>query len=212
MNAIQRRQYQMLLRLREFGNTNRELFATSTVAQEAFGSLNAAVNELTVSDLLKMTASASARGSRKKEARKALLEVMVRVITDLSTRLETALRDRGMNQADRTAANTRINDVLSAVLLNVRRLDLIVDSELAGNNALRAVWKQARRIEAARGPRNGGAADTEQPPAPSPTPSPAPAEAVEPEVPTAERAEPPASEAEAPKPATVIEMPLRVVA
>jgi len=267
MNAIQRRQYQMLLRLREFGNTNRELFATSPVAQEAFGSLNAALNELTVSDLLKMTASASARGSRKKEARKALLEVMVRasklaslirargetlpafvlpasksdqallsaarqfasdagrfeaeftahgaapsVITDLSTRLETALRDRGMNHADRTAANTRINDVLSAVLLNVRRLDLIVDSELAGNNAIRAVWKQARRIEAARGPRSGGAVETEQAPVPSPAPPSAPAEAAEPEPTEAEGAERSAAVPGTRTPATVIEMPLREVA
>ena len=42
-----------------------------------------------------------------------------------------------------------------AATLVVRRLDLIVDHTLADSNDLRAVWKQARRVE---NPRRRGAA------------------------------------------------------
>ena len=42
MDVKQTRQYEMLLRLRDFGKTNSALFAASPVAQEAFGSLDSA--------------------------------------------------------------------------------------------------------------------------------------------------------------------------
>jgi hypothetical protein len=70
---------------------------------------------------------------------------------------ETATRDRGMSQADHTAANTRIRDLLTAALLDAKRLDLIVDTELAADNVARAVWKQARRV--LKGARSAGASE-----------------------------------------------------
>ena len=219
MNAIERRQYEMLLRIRDFANTNSHVFASSPIAQEAFASVSAAVDELTATDLLKMSASASARADRKAVARKALAELLVKasqlarvlrargqtlpsfalpasksdqacltagrqfardaaafetdfkghgigskLIADTAARFEAAVRDRGMKRADHMAARTRIHDLLTAALLDVRRLDLIVDNELAGDNVIRAVWKQARRVEDPRGPRGGGGAE---PPAPT---------------------------------------------
>ena len=225
MNAHERRQYEMLLRLRDFGQTNKELFA-SPVAQEAFASVSSAIDELTATDLIKMSASVAARADRKLMARRSLSELLVKVnqfvrvlrargqkappfllpavrsdqdllttarqfvrdaapfdaefsahgvgpavIAAAATALEMAVRDRGLKQADRTAASTRIHDLLVAAFLDVRRLDLIVDNELADdNNPLRQVWKQARRVQRARGPRGSSAVDaTESSPSPTPT-------------------------------------------
>jgi len=95
MNAGQRRQYEMLLRLRDFSNTHRDLFAASAVAQEAFASVDAAITELTTTDQVKLSASAAARNDRKALARKALTELLVKVCT-----LARVLRARGVDVAD----------------------------------------------------------------------------------------------------------------
>ena len=213
MNATEKRQYEMLLRLRDFSNSHRDLFASSPVAQEAFAAVNTAIDALTETDLLKLSASVAARGDRKAVARRALNDVLMKVselarvlraqgqtmptfalpasrsdqslltaarqfardaasfeeafnghrvgskvIADAAAAFESATRDRGMSRAEHTAARTRIHDLLAAAILNVRRLDVLVDSELAGDNAIRAVWKQARRVESARGPRGNRAA------------------------------------------------------
>ena len=79
MNATERRQYEMLLRLRDFSNTHHDLFGQSTVAQEAFASVNTAIDELTATDLIKLSASVSARADRKAMARRALTELMMKV-------------------------------------------------------------------------------------------------------------------------------------
>jgi hypothetical protein len=79
MNAIERRQYEMLLRVRDFGNTHRHLFSESSVAQQTFAAVSAAIDDLTVTDMLKMSASISARAGRKAAARKALKDVLLKV-------------------------------------------------------------------------------------------------------------------------------------
>jgi hypothetical protein len=136
--------------------------------------------------------------------------VAIKTLTEV---FETALRDRGMKRADHTAARTRIHDLIASALLDVRRLDLLVDNELAGNNSILTVWKQARRVEGPRGPRaNDVSSDTVSAPAPSPTPTPAVEQTVEPEPEAEHEAEAPATQDDAPKPATVIEMPERRVA
>jgi hypothetical protein len=256
MNIKETRQYEMLLRLRDFSNTHGQLLEASPVAKAAFASINAAINELTATDLLKLSASVSARADRKAIARKALIELLVKVsqlarvlrargqttppfvlpasksdqmllttgrqftrdaesvqaefgahgfspkvIADATTALEDTTRDRGMKRADHVAALTRIRDLLAAAMLDVKQLDLIVDNELADNNPMRAVWKQARRIESSRGSRGsttaGGAAATS-----TPAPPTDPVSEVEP----VERT------VDAPKGATVIEMPSRTAA
>ena len=235
MKAIERRQYEMLLRLRNFGNTHRDLFQAAPVALEAFDSINAAINELTVTDLLKESASASARADRKVIAKKALMEMLtnvcqlVRVLrgrgqdvpgfalpvsrsdqalltagrqfAQEAAAFEKAANDRGMKRADHIAAKTRIHELLGSAILDVRALDLIVNKELSGNSPLQAVWKHARRVEDPRVSRSAAESiDTAQAPAPEPAPEPI---AEVPEQSTTD---------EAPKGATVIEMPSRTAA
>lgn len=250
MNASDRRQYEMLLRLRDFSNTHRDLFASSTVAQEAFASLGAAIDELTATDLLKVSASVSARADRKATTRKILIELLVKVstlarvlraqgqqipafampasksdqslmtvgrqfsrdaapfdaefsshgvgptlIAETTAAFEAATRDRDVKRANHTAAQLRIHDLLAAAMLDVRRLDLIVEKELADDEhaPLRSVWTQARRVESTRGRRGGDSDGNEElspPPAPAPN-TPAPETVV------------------APESATVIEVPSR---
>ena len=225
MNAGQRRQYEMLVRLQDFGNTHRDLFGGSPVAQEAFASLDAAVTELAATDQLKLAASAAARNGRKALARKALTELLVKVgslarvlrarglnvanfempvsksdqtlltaarqfatdaapleaefnsrgigpkvIADIASAFDMAVRDKGMKRADHTAARTRIRDLLASAALNVRELDLIVDHELPADSPLRAVWKEVRRVLIARASRGSTTTTTD---APAPTPAPA---------------------------------------
>ncbi len=265
MNAFERRQYEMLLRVRNFGEAHRDQFASAPTAQEAFESLNAAIDELTRTDLLKLASSPAARAGRKEKARKTLTELLVKVsslgrvlrarvnnvpsfaipasrndqallttarqfaqdtesfaeftahgvgpdaIKAVATAFEMALRDRGMKRADFTAARTRIHDLIASALLDVRRLDLLVDNEFTGNNSILTVWKQARHVDARRGPRaSDTSSDTVAAPTPAPTPTPEPEQMIEPA--PAHDAEVAAPQSEAPKPATVIEMPSREAA
>jgi hypothetical protein len=219
MNAKETRQYEMLLRVRDFGNAHRELFAGSSVAQQAFAAVGRAIDDLTATDMRKMSASISARAGRKTAAREALTDVLLKVsqlvkvlrargqttppfelpesrgdqalltagrqfardaaaleaeftghgmapthIAGITAAFEEATRDRGMSRADHTAARTRIQELVSSALLEVRRLDLIIDNELAGDKVIEAVWKQVRRVDDPRRPRTTGAPE---PPAPA---------------------------------------------
>jgi len=262
MNKQQTRQYEMLLRLRDFGNSHGDLFAESTSATEAFASVNAAINELTTTDLVKLSASVSARADRQTIARKSLTELLLRasqlarvlrargvdvgafelpesksdqtlltaarqfaqdaarfeaefvghgvaptVIAESTAAFDKALRDRGMNRSGHKAAGTRIRDLIRTAMLDVRRLDLIVESVLANNHALRTSWKDARRVLRARGSYSSAAAGA----APSPAPEPAADLPVPSDQPAASVPAPSQTE-DAPKPATVIEMPSREMA
>jgi len=73
MNVSERRQYDMLVRVRDFGDTYGHLFPTSSVAPQNFATVAAAVKELDAQDLAHMAASVSARAHRKEMAREALL-------------------------------------------------------------------------------------------------------------------------------------------
>ena len=95
MNAGQRRQYEMLVRLQDFGNTNRDLFAASPVAQGAFAFVDTAVTELAATDQRKHSASAAARNGRKALARKALTDTLMKVCT-----FARVLRSRGVAVAE----------------------------------------------------------------------------------------------------------------
>jgi hypothetical protein len=79
MTGIERRQFEMLVRVRDFGNTHASLFASSTVAQETFAAVGAAVDELTTTDGRKLAASASKRGSRTNTARRTLSDTLTHV-------------------------------------------------------------------------------------------------------------------------------------
>jgi NAD(P)-dependent dehydrogenase (short-subunit alcohol dehydrogenase family) len=85
-------------------------------------------------------------------------------ISEVTAAFEVAARDRGMSRADHTAARTRIQELLTGAILEARRLDLIIDNELAGDKVIQAVWKQARHVEDPRRPRTAG---VPEPPAPA---------------------------------------------
>lgn len=91
MNARETRQYEMLLRVRDFGTANRHLFDEPGVALDAFAAVAAAVSELAAANLRTMAASASARAQRKAEARAAINEVLLKV-----NHTAKVLRARGM--------------------------------------------------------------------------------------------------------------------
>jgi len=73
MNAIEQRQYDMLGRVRDFGNNHGQLFPASSVARQNFEAVAAAIKELDAQAITHMAASLSARAERKTMARDALL-------------------------------------------------------------------------------------------------------------------------------------------
>jgi hypothetical protein len=72
MNAMERRQYEMLVRVRNFASTYGHLFPASSVAGENFAAVDAAIRELDAQELAHQTASVSGRAERKGPARRAL--------------------------------------------------------------------------------------------------------------------------------------------
>jgi len=72
MNEIERRQYEMLVRVRDFGDRYGHLFPASSVARRSFAAVARAVRELEAQDIEHMAASASARARRKTMAGDAL--------------------------------------------------------------------------------------------------------------------------------------------
>src|SRR6185295_6609052 len=73
MRVIERRQYEMLVRVRDFGDNYGHLFPGSSVARENFTAVAAAIKELDGQDLRHMAASASALLEQKTRTRAALL-------------------------------------------------------------------------------------------------------------------------------------------
>jgi hypothetical protein len=80
MNGIERRQYEMFVRVRNFGEANRTLFEALPVAQQTFAAVGSAVAELAATDMKKMVASASARADRKNAARTTLVHLLRDVV------------------------------------------------------------------------------------------------------------------------------------
>jgi hypothetical protein len=74
MHHFDRRRFEMLTRVRDFGATYGELFPESTLAPQAFAAVTTAVGELEQRAVAETTASVAARGTRKREARRALEE------------------------------------------------------------------------------------------------------------------------------------------
>jgi hypothetical protein len=79
MTGIERRRYEMLVRVRNFGKTHSSLFASSPAAQQTLAALDATIDELTTTDGRKLAAKTSARGDRKALARRALKHLLHRV-------------------------------------------------------------------------------------------------------------------------------------
>jgi hypothetical protein len=208
MNIKQTKQYEMLLRVRDFGQAHADAFPASSAARQAFASVGAAIDELAAADVKKRSSSQSARADRTMAARTALADTLVNAshlarvlratgrplpafevpesrndqvllttarqfatdavafdgeftahgvgpvqITASAAALEATLRDRGSSRADHTAARVRIQELLGAARLDVQRLDLVVDSECAGDPVIQSLWKQTRRVNLSKAPR-----------------------------------------------------------
>ena len=76
MQGTQRRQFEMLQRVREFGNTYRDVLTTSSAGQELLTAIGEAIDELTKADVAKLSAAKVARGERKGAARVTLVDVL----------------------------------------------------------------------------------------------------------------------------------------
>lgn len=74
MHRTDRRRYEMLARVRDFGTTHAHLFPESSPAQQAFAVVNAAIDELEHHDVAETSASLAARATRKQQAREMLRE------------------------------------------------------------------------------------------------------------------------------------------
>ncbi len=72
MNAINRRRYDVLTQVRDFGATYGHLLPESTPASQAFAAVNAAIASIEAHDVAETTASVAARGRRTSAARQAL--------------------------------------------------------------------------------------------------------------------------------------------
>jgi len=73
MNAIERRRYEMLVRVRNFSDTHGHLFPASSVARQSFAAVAAAIAELDGQSVTRSAASAAMLAEPKRIAREALL-------------------------------------------------------------------------------------------------------------------------------------------
>ena len=78
MKFLDRRRYDMLIRLRTFGATHGQLFPSTSTAAEAFAAIGDGITQLTALDVAERTASHAARAERKDAARRALVDSLTR--------------------------------------------------------------------------------------------------------------------------------------
>jgi len=221
MNGIERRQYEMLVRVRNFGETNHTLFESSPVAQEMFTAVGAAIDDLGAADVKKMAASASARARNRETTRTALRQLLQNVgqlaktltaegralpafdlprsksavallttgrqfaeavqpfdaefaghglgaahIVSTTAAFEDALKVQGVGRSEHVVVSKRIGELFAGAMRCVRRLDVIVATDLH-DGAIQAEWKRLRHLEDARLSR-GGSGGGSEPPAPTP--------------------------------------------
>jgi lambda repressor-like predicted transcriptional regulator len=80
MHHNDRRRYEMLVRVRDFGATYGHLFPESTLAPQAFAAVTTAVDDMETADVAETTASVSVRATRKQDARRALQERLLLIV------------------------------------------------------------------------------------------------------------------------------------
>ena len=79
MTSDTRRQYEMLIRVRNFGKTYGQLFPEATLAQQTFADLAAAIDQAQTQQVAKTTATVSARATRTEPAREALTQWVLKI-------------------------------------------------------------------------------------------------------------------------------------
>ena len=78
MNYREKRQYEMLVRVRNFGTAHRHLFPDTSSASAAFAAIAAELPQLEALDVAERVATHASRAVRKASARKRLVEWLVR--------------------------------------------------------------------------------------------------------------------------------------
>lgn len=78
MTAKEQRQYEMLLRVQEFGTIHRSLFPESTDAHDVFAEVDGIIDELSAASTRKKAAGTIKRGDRNRAARRALTDLLVK--------------------------------------------------------------------------------------------------------------------------------------
>jgi hypothetical protein len=90
MTGIEKRQFDMLVRVRNFGDTHHALFVSSPAAQQAFAAIVGVVDDVSSHAMKKTAAAANARSGRRAAARREL-----RALLRKACRLARTLRDDG---------------------------------------------------------------------------------------------------------------------
>jgi hypothetical protein len=80
MNRIDLRRYEMLVRVRDFGDSHGHLFPESSLARQTFTAIAAAVRQLDLQRLQEEAASVIARAHRKDAARRALGDRLTKIV------------------------------------------------------------------------------------------------------------------------------------
>ena len=155
MHIKQRRQYEMLLRARDFGKTHGQVFSTSGMAAEVFRSINAIVDELAATALAKVSAAASARADRKRRARQDLAELLVKV-----SQLARVLRARGQTVPAFMLPASRSDLEVLTVARQFARDAAAFEAEFTGHGMGSAIIAGAAdALERAMSDRGAGRAD-----------------------------------------------------
>lgn len=110
MNSKEARQFDMLLRVEDFGTTHRRLFTEPGLATDTFADVAAVVKELAATHLATVTASVSARAERKATARAALHGVLVK-----ASHTAKVLRTRGRTVGPFAVPSQKSDQVLLTV-------------------------------------------------------------------------------------------------
>ena len=107
MNAKETRRYEMLLRVRDFGNTYGETLSGSRAAHTAFATIATTIDALKTLGVVKLSASASGRAGERRVARRALTDLLSSV-----SRLARVLRAEGQKVPLLSRSESRSDQVL----------------------------------------------------------------------------------------------------
>ena len=113
MHHNDRRRYEMLVRVRDFGTTYGQLFPGSTLAPRAFAAVSTAVDDIQAGDVAETTASVAARATRKQEAKRALQERVLliartaQVLPDTESAFKAYFTPQSMRTDQRLLATAR---------------------------------------------------------------------------------------------------------
>jgi hypothetical protein len=117
MNAMDKRRYEMLIRLRNFGTTCGQLFAEASLAQPTFAALASALDRIQAQQVAANTATVSASAARTSSARGALLDQLTKIAATARVISETDA-DLGAHFKLADASNSQLLTTAHGLLEN----------------------------------------------------------------------------------------------